>query len=123
MTKPTLPPSPRMGFTTLASVLVALLDRGMTCSPEDAVQHVSRGDVLLWLDGLDITDVSYHLSLYRIGDDEERTASESAISEAFEGQIYAHTYEEMGGDHNGYALLLAYCLEVIREQLVYAGIQ
>ena len=94
-------------FTFLGFYLNGLLDRGEALSIDETRKHISDGSLFTWLKknfggGVD-------LSLY-LPDDE------AAVVELFESLANAvDARRKFMVEHNGLALLVAYCLEGIQQ--------
>lgn len=100
---------PQLRFTLLALHLNALLDGGHALDIQHTRVHVDTGDVLDWLTGH--FGGAVDLSLMGPSD-------RAIVIEAFQG--YANTIDaqrKFGVQRNGLALLLAYCIEGIQQQL------
>ncbi len=100
-------PIPR--YTYLGFQLNALLDQGLSMSIEDAKSRIRDGSLLDWLEEQYGRDPYYlDLSLYEA--DERQT-----ICAAFE-QLADNVDEKrkLAVSHNGIALCVAYCLQVVQ---------
>ena len=96
-------------FTYLAFELNAMLDQGDVLSVEETKQHVDDGTIFEWLDRhlkdpqeLDGTPVDPRVR--------------QAMVKVFRSLNDVDSFDCFGVEHNGVALLLAYCLEGIQQQ-------
>ena len=96
-------------FTYLAFELNALLDHGCLLSIETTRGHVDDGTVFDWLD-----------SQLESQDDVEGTPLDPHVRaemlEVFRPLNDVDSLRHFGVEHNGIALLLAYCVEGIQQQ-------
>jgi hypothetical protein len=101
--------SPIGRFTYLAFELNAMLDAGHRESIEKTRRHVDDGTIFEWLD-----------SQLRGAEDLDGTPVDpdvrGAILKVFRPLNEVDSRHEFGVEHNGIALLLAYCLEGIQQQ-------
>ena len=94
-------------LTFLGFYLNGLLDGGETLSIDETRKHVSDGSLFAWLKKN--FGVGVDLSLY--GPDDE-----AAVAELFESLTNAvDARRKFMVEHNGLALLVAYCLEGIQQ--------
>lgn len=96
-------------FMYLAFEFNSMLDRGEVLSIDETKQHVDDGTVFEWLDlnvkdphDLDGTPVDPHVR--------------EALVDVFRSLNDVDAFDSFGVEHNGIALLLAYCLEGIQRQ-------
>ncbi|MFN2505900.1 MAG: hypothetical protein ABR540_17015 [Acidimicrobiales bacterium] len=99
---------PIIPFTYLAFELNAMLDRGRVLSMDIARKRVDDGTIFEWLDtqlespyDLDGTPVDPHIR--------------QAMLETFRPLNRFDAGRQFGVEHNGAALLLAYCIEGIQQ--------
>jgi hypothetical protein len=98
--------NPALRFTFLGFHLNALLDRGETLDIADTHKHIDDGSLFVWLK--ETFGGSVDLSLYR-------PADEAAVMELFAGlSNAADSRRKFMVEHNGLALLVAYCFEGIQ---------
>jgi hypothetical protein len=96
-------------FTYLAFELNAMLDRGCLLSIESTRRRVDDGTVFDWLDSQlesqhDIDGTPLDLQL------------RAEMLEVFRPLNHLDSLRHFGVEHNGVALLLAYCIEGIQQQ-------
>jgi hypothetical protein len=101
-------------FTYLAFELNSMLDQGHALSIEETKEYVDDGTIFEWLDehlesphDLDGTPVSPEVR--------------SAILSVFRPLNTVDFRQRFGVEHNGIALLLAYCIEGIQQQEPLVG--
>jgi hypothetical protein len=106
-------PTPRYSF--LAFQLNTLLDQGISMPIEEAHRRIGDGSLLDWLGEQYGGEPHYlDLSLYDAG--ERRTILK--VFEEMSNTIDAK--RKLGVVHNGIALCLAYCIEVMQHPDTYA---
>jgi hypothetical protein len=106
-------PIPR--YTYLAFQLNALLDQGLSMSIEDAKSRIHDGSLMDWLDGQYGREPHYlDFSLYEVDERQKICAAfEQLANGVDEGRKLAVA-------HNGIALCVAYCLEILQHPDGYA---
>jgi hypothetical protein len=100
---------PIVRFTYLAFELNAMLDRGCLLSIESTRRHVDDGTVFDWLD----SQLESQPDLDGTPLDPQVRAD---ILEVFRPLNDLDSLRHFGVEHNGVALLLAYCVEGIQQQ-------
>ena len=99
---------PIVPFTYLAFELNSLLDRGCSVSIDITRRRVEDGTVFDWLDAeLDAPDLDD-------GTPVDPHVRES-ILDVFRPLNQVDSHRQFGVEHNGVALLLAYCIEGIQQ--------
>lgn len=106
---PVMSIGPISRFTYLAFELNAMLDHGDVLSIDETRHHVDDGSIFEWLDlhlkdpqDLDGTPVDPHVR--------------REMTDVFRSVNDVDAFKSFGVEHNGIALLLAYCLEGIQQQ-------
>ena len=96
-------------FTYLAFELNTLLDQGHVLSMEETKRHVEAGTIFEWL-----------VLQLKVAPDFDGTPVDpdvrSGILSVFRPLNEVDARQSFGVEHNGIALLLAYCLEGIQQQ-------
>lgn len=107
-----IPEHPSYGYTHLARGLCRLLDAGATCSIDFARRQLSEGVMFEWLRGEEDGLARLDLSVYPDVD-------VAAITERFLSIDNATLPRDLGASRNGFALLLAWCIEGIQMMSPY----
>jgi len=99
-------------YTQLGFALASLLDNGEELDTEQAHQYVKDGSLFTWLRRP--FDGDLDLSLYEATDEADVLERFLAILETTDSR------RKFGVEHNGLALLAAWCFEVL-QQMHYSG--
>ena len=94
-------------FCHIARRANMLLDRGESLDLNETKQHVSDESLLTWLDEIFPT---MNAGLSSIS-----TADRSEVYERFKDMASRSTEQKYGVSRNGLALVVAYCIQAIRE--------
>lgn len=91
-----------------------MIDAGQSCGVDEASGHVERADLLTWLRTIGTSDVIYDLSVYSLLGADGGQSEQARICGKLAGILSAYLPEEIGATHNGFALLIACCVEAMR---------
>jgi hypothetical protein len=98
---------PKTRYTFLGFYLVSLLDSGRSLGWDETIKHIEDGSLFVWLKDQFGDDID--LSLYRPEDEQVMLDLFLNLANAVDAR------RKFGVEHNGLALLAAYCLEAIQE--------
>lgn len=101
---------PEQRYSLLASDLAVLLDRGESATPEEVDDQIFNGTLLDWL------EARYGRKLL-VGDGYDRAMMSGALRGI--AQTHPNSRRRFRVYRNGLCILLAYCLEIMREPSGY----
>lgn len=97
---------PKTRYTFLGFCLVSLLDSGRKLGRDETIKHIEDGSLYSWLRDEFGGDID--LSLYSPEDEQVMLDVFRDLANAVDAR------RKFGVEHNGIALLAAYCLEAIQ---------